>query len=126
MSDHLGDVVTSANKNAATSLASLKAGFSADDLIVVLNLSILNFPTAGAEIGPDELALLQSAAARIKMLPASGGLFGHENLHLHRNECRGGSHQHHPAPIVSGHVSAERERPFADVENLASAKQAHQ
>jgi OOP family OmpA-OmpF porin len=70
LSDHFGDVVTTANKTAAASLASLKPGFSADDLIVVLNLSILNFPTASAEIGPDERALLQSAAARIKMLPA--------------------------------------------------------
>ena len=70
LSDHFGDVVTTANKTAATSLASLKPGFSADDLVGVLNLSILNFPTASAEIGSEELALLQGAANQIKMLPA--------------------------------------------------------
>jgi outer membrane protein OmpA-like peptidoglycan-associated protein len=70
LSDHFGDVVTTANKTAATSLASLKPGFSAADLIGVLNLSILNFPTASAEIGSEELALLQSAANQIKTLPA--------------------------------------------------------
>ena len=70
LSDHFGDVVTSANKTAATSLASLKPGFSANDLIGVLNLTILNFPTASAEIGSDELALLRTAAAQIKTLPA--------------------------------------------------------
>jgi outer membrane protein OmpA-like peptidoglycan-associated protein/uncharacterized protein YidB (DUF937 family) len=70
LSDHFGDVVTSANKTAATSLAALKPGFSAGDLIGVLNLSILNFPTASAEIGSEELALLQGAATQIRTLPA--------------------------------------------------------
>jgi len=71
LSDHFGEVIASANKNAATSLATLKPGFSAADLVGVLNLSILNFPTASAEIGPQELALLQNAAAKIKTLPAA-------------------------------------------------------
>jgi outer membrane protein OmpA-like peptidoglycan-associated protein/uncharacterized protein YidB (DUF937 family) len=71
LSDHFGEVVSSANKNAATSLAALKPGFSAADLVGVLNLSILNFPTASAEIGSQELALLQNAAAKIKTLPAA-------------------------------------------------------
>ena len=70
LSDHFGDVITSANKIAASSLASLKPGFSAADLVGVMNLSILNFPTASAEIGSEDLALLHSAAAKIKTLPA--------------------------------------------------------
>jgi outer membrane protein OmpA-like peptidoglycan-associated protein/uncharacterized protein YidB (DUF937 family) len=70
LSDHFGDVITSANKTAATSLASLKPGFSATDLVGVMNLSIMNFSTASAEFGPEELALLQSAATQIKTLPA--------------------------------------------------------
>ena len=71
LSDHFGEVISSANKNASTALATLKPGFSAADLVGVLNLSILNFPTASAEIGPQELALLQNAAAKIKTLPAA-------------------------------------------------------
>jgi outer membrane protein OmpA-like peptidoglycan-associated protein/uncharacterized protein YidB (DUF937 family) len=70
LSDHFGEVVTSANKTAASSLASLKPGFSATDLVGVMNLSIMNFPTASAEIGSEELALLQGAATQIKTLPA--------------------------------------------------------
>jgi outer membrane protein OmpA-like peptidoglycan-associated protein/uncharacterized protein YidB (DUF937 family) len=70
LSDHFGDIVTSANQKAAASLASLKPGFSAADLVSVLNLTIINFPTASAEIGPQDTALLQSAAAAIKSLPA--------------------------------------------------------
>ena len=64
-------MIANANKNAATSLATLKPGFSAADLVGVLNLSILNFPTASAEIGPQEVALLQNAAVKIKTLPAA-------------------------------------------------------
>jgi outer membrane protein OmpA-like peptidoglycan-associated protein/uncharacterized protein YidB (DUF937 family) len=71
LSDHFGDVITTANKTAAASLASLKPGFSAADLVGVMNLTILNFPTASAEIGPQEVALLQNAAAKIKTLPAA-------------------------------------------------------
>lgn len=70
LSDHFGDIVTTANQKAAASLAALKPGFSAADLVSVLNLTIINFPTASAEIGPQDKALLQSAAAAIKSLPA--------------------------------------------------------
>jgi OOP family OmpA-OmpF porin len=70
LSDHFGDIVTNANQKASASLAALKPGFSAADLVSVLNLTIINFPTASAEIGPQDQALLQSAAAAIKTLPA--------------------------------------------------------
>ena len=70
LSDHFGDVITSANRNAAAALASLKPGASAADLTSALNLSIMNFSTASAEFGSEEMAFLKSAAAQIKALPA--------------------------------------------------------
>ena len=61
----------SANPNAqvAAALSSLKPGFSANDLLAVLNLSVINFPTAGFELPASEVSLLQQAAALIKQLP---------------------------------------------------------
>ena len=53
----------------AAALSSLKPGFSANDLLAVLNLSVINFPTAGFELPASEAALLQQAAALIKQLP---------------------------------------------------------
>jgi outer membrane protein OmpA-like peptidoglycan-associated protein len=61
----------SANPNAQVSaaLSSLKPGFSANELLAVLNLSVINFPTAGFELPASEVSLLQQAAALIKQLP---------------------------------------------------------
>jgi outer membrane protein OmpA-like peptidoglycan-associated protein/uncharacterized protein YidB (DUF937 family) len=59
-----------ANAKAAAALASLKSGFSPNELIAVLNSSVINFPTAGYELPADEATLLRQAAALIKQLPA--------------------------------------------------------
>ena len=40
-----------------------------DELLGVLNLSVINFPTSGFELPVSEAALLQQAAALIKQLP---------------------------------------------------------
>jgi OOP family OmpA-OmpF porin len=58
------------NAKVATALSSLKPGFSANDLLTVLNLSVINFPTAGFELPASETPLLQQAAALFKQLPA--------------------------------------------------------
>ncbi|WP_294537129.1 OmpA family protein [uncultured Rhodoblastus sp.] len=58
------------NAKVAAALSSLKPGFSANDLLTVLNLSVINFPTSGFELPASETALLQQAAALLKQLPA--------------------------------------------------------
>ncbi|SFK19537.1 OmpA family protein [Methylocapsa palsarum] len=62
------EMAAAANAKASEALTSLKKGFGAKDLVGVLNLSIINFPTAGFEVPPTEKGLLLSAAARIKQL----------------------------------------------------------
>lgn len=59
----------SANARASAALSSLQPGFSATDLLRVLNLSVINFPTAGFDLPESETALLQQAAALIRQLP---------------------------------------------------------
>ena len=48
--DKVADMISGANAKAATALAALKPGFSANDLTTVLNQSILNFPSGGADL----------------------------------------------------------------------------
>jgi len=67
------DMASAANAKVTDALTSLKAGFTAKDLVDILNLSIINFPTAGYEVPASEMALLQKAAAQIKRL-ASGAV----------------------------------------------------
>lgn len=67
--EHFGEVVASSNANALAGLASLKDGFSAGDLVGALNLSIINFATASADIPEPNLAVLRAAAALLKRLP---------------------------------------------------------
>jgi OOP family OmpA-OmpF porin len=69
----LADMASAANAKVTDALTSLKAGFTAKDLVDILNLSIINFPTAGYEVPASEMALLQKAAAQIKRL-ASGAV----------------------------------------------------
>jgi OmpA-OmpF porin, OOP family len=67
----LADMASAANAKVTDALTSLKSGFTAKDVVNILNLSIINFPTAGYEVPASEMALLQKAAAQIKRL-ASG------------------------------------------------------
>jgi outer membrane protein OmpA-like peptidoglycan-associated protein len=48
----------------------LRPGFSVNDLLNVLNQSIINFPTGSAEMPAAGKALLQQAAVAFKQLPA--------------------------------------------------------
>jgi outer membrane protein OmpA-like peptidoglycan-associated protein len=68
LANKVTDIVSGANAKAATALTSLKTGFHANDLIDILNQSIVNFPSGGSEVPAATTALLQSAAAQIKQL----------------------------------------------------------
>jgi OmpA-OmpF porin, OOP family len=62
------DIVTGANNKVADALAALKPGFNAKDLIGILDQSIINFPSGGAEVPAASISLLQKAAAELKQL----------------------------------------------------------
>ena len=70
LTDKVGDLVTSVTTKAEAALAALRPGFSTNDLLSILNQSIINFPTGGTEIPPISRALLQNAAASMKQLPS--------------------------------------------------------
>jgi len=65
------DQVRLASEKATAALANLKPGFGANDLVSALNLYIINFPTASAQIQPETGAFLDKAAAAIKAAPAN-------------------------------------------------------
>ena len=70
LTDKVGDLVTSVTTKTEAALAGLRPGFSTNDLLSILNQSIINFPTGGTEIPAISKALLQNAAASMKQLPA--------------------------------------------------------
>jgi outer membrane protein OmpA-like peptidoglycan-associated protein/uncharacterized protein YidB (DUF937 family) len=59
-----------ASEKANAALAALRPGFSANDLVSALNLDVINFPTASAQIPPESTAFLDKAAVAIKAAPA--------------------------------------------------------
>jgi outer membrane protein OmpA-like peptidoglycan-associated protein len=69
LGDRLEDVASGATRTASAALAGLKPGYSANDVVSALNLSIINFTTGSAEIPSGSGPLLQDAAARIQKLP---------------------------------------------------------
>jgi OmpA-OmpF porin, OOP family len=68
LSNKVTDMVSSANTKVVAALTSLKTGFDAKDLTGILNQSIINFPSNGAEVPAATTALLQQAAGEIKQL----------------------------------------------------------
>jgi OmpA-OmpF porin, OOP family len=68
LSDKVTDMVSSANTKVVAALASLKTGFDAKDLTGILNQSIINFASNGADVPGATTALLQQAAGQIKQL----------------------------------------------------------
>lgn len=68
LADHLRDVSARANAHVAASLAALRPGFSASDLVSALNLSIINFGSSSADIPENDRALLSKAATLFKQL----------------------------------------------------------
>jgi outer membrane protein OmpA-like peptidoglycan-associated protein/uncharacterized protein YidB (DUF937 family) len=64
------DQVRLASGKASAALANLKPGFAANDLVSALNLYIINFPPASAQIPPEAGEFLNKAAVAIKAAPA--------------------------------------------------------
>jgi uncharacterized protein YidB (DUF937 family) len=69
LSDKVTDMVSGANAKVMAALTSLKTGFNANDLVGILDQSIVNFPSGGSEVPAVAAGLLTSAAAQIKQLP---------------------------------------------------------
>lgn len=59
-----------ASEKASAALSSLKPGFTASNLVSALNLYVINFPTASAQIPSESSAFLDKAALAIKAAPA--------------------------------------------------------
>lgn len=70
LADNVGNLVSYTTRSSQDALAALKSGYRADDVVSALNLSIVNFPSASAEIPAPSGALLSSAAGKIRELPA--------------------------------------------------------
>jgi OmpA-OmpF porin, OOP family len=70
LTNRVGDLVTDTTTKTAAALSALHPGFAAPDLVKILNQSIINFPTNGAEIPAISKTLLQQAAVAIKQLPS--------------------------------------------------------
>ena len=64
------DWAATAYARAATALGALKAGASAADVVAALNLSTVHFDTDSVEIPTQTMSFLETAAARLKALPA--------------------------------------------------------
>jgi outer membrane protein OmpA-like peptidoglycan-associated protein len=69
LSNKVADMVASANSKAEAELASLKPGFSTNDMLAALNQSVINFPSGGAQIPASMSAFLEKAADDLKQLP---------------------------------------------------------
>lgn len=70
LSDKIGDLVSNTTGSASAALTTLKANYTAGDVVGALNLAIINFPTGSSEIPSANSALLRQAAEKIKALPA--------------------------------------------------------
>jgi OmpA-OmpF porin, OOP family len=70
LTDRMGDLVSDTTKKTVVALSALHKGFSAADLLTILNQSIINFPTNSAEVPAIGQSLLQQAAVAIKQLPS--------------------------------------------------------
>jgi OmpA-OmpF porin, OOP family len=69
LTDKLGSLVADATSRTQAALAALHPGFGTTDLLNILNQSIINFPTNGAEIPASGKTLMQQAAVAFKQLP---------------------------------------------------------
>ena len=70
LTDKVANLVSEVTNKTETALAGLHPGFTTTDLLTILNQSIINFPTNGAEIPAAGKTLLQHAAAAFKQLPS--------------------------------------------------------
>ncbi|HEY1468107.1 MAG TPA: OmpA family protein [Candidatus Acidoferrum sp.] len=63
-----------ANEKASSALAALKPGFSGQELVSALNLSVINFPSGSAQIPADSGDYLTRVAVVLKAAPAGTAL----------------------------------------------------
>jgi OmpA-OmpF porin, OOP family len=68
LANGITEAVAGANNKAVAALDSLTKGFGANDLVGILNQSIVNFPPGGSDVPAGASSLLQKAAAQIKQL----------------------------------------------------------
>ena len=71
LEDKLKELASSANTKALAALGDLPTNFGATDIVAILNHSVINFPSGGAEVPASALDFLAKAAAGLKKLPAS-------------------------------------------------------
>ena len=71
LEDKLKELASSANTKALAALGDLPTNFGATDIVAILNHSVINFPSGGAEVPATALDFLAKAAAGLKKLPAS-------------------------------------------------------
>jgi outer membrane protein OmpA-like peptidoglycan-associated protein len=69
LADRAAGIASDANNSVVAALATLKTGFSGNDLVTILNASIINFPTAGSEVPAGAMPMLRNAAGQITQLP---------------------------------------------------------
>lgn len=67
---NVDEAVKAASQKAFTALSQLKPGFSAQDLVSALNLSIINFASDSVQIPASDKDLIERAANAIKAAPA--------------------------------------------------------
>ncbi len=85
LGDKFSDMVSNANLKFATSLTSLKAGFEANDLVNVLNQSIVNFATGDSVVPP---ANYDASAKRRRPVQAAGAGHRDRDCRVHRQHRR--------------------------------------
>jgi OmpA-OmpF porin, OOP family len=69
LSDNVPLLVADTTAQAAAALSGLKSGYSAKDVVEVLNATIINFPTSGADVPTESRGLLDLAAQKLHQLP---------------------------------------------------------
>jgi OOP family OmpA-OmpF porin len=69
--DNIAKMVSESTNKAIAQLTSLGPNFKANELLDVLNKSIINFPTGSSEVPAMSRELLQQAAGKFKQLPVN-------------------------------------------------------
>jgi OmpA-OmpF porin, OOP family len=70
LSDNTALLAADTNAQATATLSNLKSGYSAKDVVTVLNATIINFATGSADVPQDSRGLLKIAADKLKGVPS--------------------------------------------------------
>jgi OOP family OmpA-OmpF porin len=70
LTDRVANLISDATSKTERALSGLHPGFTTNDLLTILNQSIINFPTNSAEVPAAGKTMLQHAAAAFKQLPS--------------------------------------------------------